>query len=256
MPSKVSKKTKTTFKKSSKKSMQSSSKKTSTKKTSTKKTKHQSCPPLAFTYFPRNLGRSLLGKKIHWLIDLGGSGKVRDLIGKKYCKNYRKIAWFQGKPYWNEKKGETPGRTLYFNGEDIGHWVYYNEYGIPFNSYELMHQKTGSNQFCQTFALIYMFAHESNNAYLKSLMNCLIPNDFAYNIRVVTQFWRFVINDPQLSTQLLIEIQAINSAFIARESRRERDLSIISDSSVLDLDMVNRLLNDIDLHADTIAKTT
>ena len=56
--------------------------------------------------------------------------------------------------------GQGKNRVLFFGkevaGTAVGHWVYCTAKGKEWNSYEKGHQKSGSHQFCQSFAQIYM----------------------------------------------------------------------------------------------------
>jgi len=58
--------------------------------------------------------------------------------------------------------GQGKNRVLFFGkevaGTAVGHWVYCTAKGKEWNSYEKGHQKSGSHQFCQSFAQIYMLA--------------------------------------------------------------------------------------------------
>lgn len=94
--------------------------------------------------------RSELSGMVQFLIDFAGTDSVIEAV----CDNHSssKINFLYGKVCKNKTK------TLWYKSSDrtMGHWVYIDRLGIEYNSYTLGHQKSGSHQFCQTFALIYM----------------------------------------------------------------------------------------------------
>ena len=97
--------------------------------------------------------RSELSGMIQWLIDLAGTDCIIEQIINKFtnCKTIKiiNVVKLPNKPRAN---------TIYYISADnnVGHWVYYSSDRIEYNSYKLGHQNPGTNQFCQSFAIMYM----------------------------------------------------------------------------------------------------
>ena len=80
-------------------------------------------------------------------------------------------------------------------GTEATHWVYYDKKGVQHNSYLKKHQPMGSNGFCQSFAILYMLQHTSNNKMFKNMVKKLQPNDFENNNLIVIRFWKYIITE-------------------------------------------------------------
>ena len=199
------------------------------------------------------LGKSELTKKIQWLIELAGTDEVIDVIIDNFCyktkvnqiRNLKKIP----------DDSTTHKNSIIYKSEkgDVGHWVYKNNKGIIYNSYHLKHQKQGSNQFCQSFAIIYMLYNCCSK--LKIFMNNLKPgmDDYGNNIRVVVDFWRYLFNyDDLLREWLINEVRNINQEFINNND----DCLIAKNSDDIDINYIESKLLDIDIYAEQIAKNT
>jgi hypothetical protein len=204
------------------------------------------------------LSRSELSAKIQWLIDLGGTvalleSVVGDLCGKKITVNEL------GKSVPESKRKNM---LLFMKGDsDAGHWVFYNNKGVKMDPYEMQHQRPGSHQFCQTFSLIYA-AGFCNADYKKDFLNKLKSGQahFGDNIRVAAAFWRHMLtkyHNPDLSEWMIGEVQQINDELKQVQDTRTRQTNAIAeDSDAIDLPFVLSKLDDIDLYADQIAKST
>ena len=114
--------------------------------------------------------RSELSSMIQWLIDLAGTDCIIQEIINKFttCKNIKINNNFSKLPL------KPSPKTIYYLSSDgnvgqscntslntsnlftCGHWVYVSSDKKEYNSYKLDHQNPGSNQFCQSFAIMYM----------------------------------------------------------------------------------------------------
>lgn len=175
------------------------------------------------------LDRDTLSGKINWLAAFAGTDDVMNtLFEQLYGKDH---------PITIEHKKKFPStqdahpNTLIFKTSDgdAGHWGYVNKQSELRQSY-VCHQKDGKNQFCQTFAILYMLNDHWDyivGMYKKlknttSWENQLIPNAFAHNIRVVVNFWRFVFfetKNPDLTDLLIEEVKKINAEYIALNNK-------------------------------------
>ena len=100
---------------------------------------------------------------------------------------------------------------LSFSNES-GHWIYYNDKGELYNSYQLDHQSYGSSQFCQTYAMLYMLGDA--NPFIKKKFTDRLKsgiNNYGNNIRIVVKFWRYIFKYDKLLTDWMIsEVKSIN----------------------------------------------
>lgn len=202
------------------------------------------------------LNRSQLSKKIQWLIDLGGTIQLIDAVINNLCGNNKIKIDDSGKSRVDKKE-----MLVFKKGSgDSGHWVFYDNKGNELNSYDLHHQKSGTNQFCQTFALIYASSY-CNKEYKKKFFNHLKEYDFANNIRVAVSFWRqlFTNHFPEFTDWLIEEVKSINEVAIEidkNDRRHTSDFTITKNTSEINLPFILHLLDDIDMYAEQIALTT
>jgi hypothetical protein len=104
-------------------------------------------------YKNNTYSRSELSGMIQWLIDLAGTDCIIEQIINKFtnCKNIKiiNVVKLPNKPR---------AKTIYYisPNNNVGHWIYYSSDRIEYNSYKLGHQNPGTNQFCQSFAIMYM----------------------------------------------------------------------------------------------------
>ena len=119
-------------------------------------------------YKNNTYSRSELSGMIQWLIDLAGTDCIIEQIINKFtnCKTIKiiNVVKLPNKPRAN---------TIYYISadNDVGHWIYYSSDRIEYNSYKLGHQNPGTNQFCQSFAIMYMLFDVG-----KSSLSDLQPN--------------------------------------------------------------------------------
>ena len=212
---------------------------------------------------------------IQWLIDLAGTDIViqnltKQLLGKKNPITIK----------YEEKIPSNPDaykNYLIFITIDgkAGHWIYIDNKGIVHNSY-VCHQKDGRNQFCQTFAFLYMLS----NYWPKwkklfpdfmdpSWEDQLKPFDFGHNIRVIVNFWHFIFfnTDDDIKNFLLDEVRQINNEYIkenkeeiakcraGRECSRSKLYTLISENTEdINEALIIQKLKEIYDNADLIAK--
>ena len=153
------------------------------------------------------LSRTEYSNMIQWLIDLAGTDLIMNNI----------ISIFAKKEITIEHVNKLPDRpkinTIYYLTQtgSVGHWVYCSSNNTIFNSYELGHQKTGTNQFCQSFALMYMLSDVGTDK-IKTDLNLLnletinsidkssktkkeLENIYGNNIVKIMNMWEYFLNN-------------------------------------------------------------
>ena len=154
------------------------------------------------------LSRNNLSGLIQWLIDFAGTDNVLeavihylDIKGTRFIETSDKNLGVRNTMVFSHTAGDG----------SMGHWIYFDRQGKERNSYKLGHQKDGSNQCCQSFALLYLIQdHCSNNPYCRQWAKYAdrLTSDKGENICVVVDFWTDWINycqqiDKQLSEWML-----------------------------------------------------
>ena len=191
-----------------------------------------------------------LCRKVQWLINLAGTVEMIDAIIHYFCKTPQSIILNINK----SSNGQSyKSAMVYTSSNNIsGHWVYYDSRGNLYNSYDLDHQKPGSNQFCQTYSLLYMLG-DNSDVFKKGFTDKLIPGSGNYinNIKIVVNFWHFMFKYSEpLFDWMLAEVKSINNNVLANNEK-----SYISrDSSKIDKKRIIRLLISINNHAEEIAQ--
>ena len=152
---------------------------------------------------------------------------------------------------------ETPIAPFFFKTLDghSGHWYYYNTTRKKMmNSYDERHQRTGTHQFCATFALIYFLGQSSSGHPITRFVNHLRAGDYAHNIRVVIQFWRSIMNSENkiLHGRFLLAAQEENRYFEIENSTNMRKLSQMPVLTRVTKRALNQIFNKIDNYADFI----
>lgn len=108
------------------------------------------------------MSKGTLGAEVQWLLQLAGTREVIEAIFDYLSDPRRKTDLLVNTEAKKMTDGEGHNRLLFFgsqiDGTAVGHWVYCTAKGEEWNSYEMGHQKSGSHQFCQSFAQIYMLA--------------------------------------------------------------------------------------------------
>jgi len=252
----------------------------------------------------KNLDRDTLSGKIQWLMDFGGDADVIESIKyyfgdedvqivsdpcndtpdqQLYIKNaqkgnYTKTMYFQTQvPSASEcKKIKRDKATAEANGEEYeagplppGHWIYFDKSGEKWNAYVFDHQRDGTNQFCQTFAILYMLHDKPSripdfSKDLKKETNKDIGSNYTHNIRVAIKFWRYIFEnvykvDPKLELWMFDRLKEINNNYISENIGKDiKDQTglIAENSDDIDLALINSKLDDIDKYADEISKGT
>ena len=152
--------------------------------------------------------------------------------------------------------------TLIAQGNGVVHWIYYGppkggksaSTPVVYNSYTFGHQKSGSHQFCQSFAQIYLFCDRLKDlpaggpaaAWAKA--NCARKgskgelkvaqkgphywDDLGHNIRIVTGFWRMILGTVQtsgaangLATWFADRFRSVNHDFVVHNQQNRRQSS-------------------------------
>jgi hypothetical protein len=171
---------------------------------------------------------------------------------------------------------EGDGNVCDYDGAG-GHWIFDDANGNEYNSYNAFHQKRGSNQFCQSFAIINMIHHFGNSEYYLKLMPYKIENrssrsqtpqfnlsDYEYNILgmnicVVIDFWEnFILNDNEILRLCVNELINLNIKW----TKENKNLLGLNKHKLLDIiklqyDPINwfrEKFNDIRMYAKNIAK--
>lgn len=224
---------------------------------------------------PAELTVDELSGKIQWLIDFAGTENVMEAIieyfVKSTCKNTtREIVTGKLDPSAGYKN------KLIFNTHagDVGHWIYFSKTGEEFNSYKLGHQKPATNQFCQSFAILYML-HNCGIKNVPKFYNRLEKADstmrlsekyekWGHNIEVIIDMWKWLFekwsNMPIMKTWLLGEIKKVNNDYIAHNAKtraKAKKMTLISENTDnITLDIITLKLNDIVTHKKNIAEKT
>ena len=199
----------------------------------------------------------VLSGKIFWLLELAGDKHVMTEIGRIWGSD--KVKRLVVETTKLPKKGDYK-ETMYFkDGGKSGHWIYFDKKGQLWNSYDLNHQEQGTNQFCQTFCLLYMIHdHWTKDALYPDWAIQLKSGDYVNNIKVVVSFWKYLFNYEEDFTQMLIdELIDINDEFIEKNKGNTRESSIITliakNSDDINVVLINKKLDDIDDYAMEIA---
>lgn len=160
----------------------------------------------------------------------------------------------------SEKKRSRKPRLL-FSGSDAGHWVYFNRRGKQFNSYELHHQRSGTHQFCQSFAQIYMLA-DLNPEFGRQFFDELKQNQFGHNIKVVIDYWRTVLQemseDDLFAEWALEEFVSLDRQYIEHNKQNRRQSAklarIAEDDQPITFALLFSKLDEIEAYVDQIAE--
>lgn len=199
---------------------------------------------------PILLGISELSRKVQWLIDLAGSDNVIEALTDYFCETKKNKPSIVYKKNFDKKEKNT---IVFKSGMDqsVGHWIYFNSKGVKMDPYELGHQKNGTNQFCQTFAIIYMLSDgcDFGKIYIDKLKAG--ENQFGNNIRVIISFWQYIFHyQLSLTNWLIEEVRAINNDFLSEDPT----LAITKNTDDININFIDEKLLDIDIYADQIAK--
>jgi len=197
----------------------------------------------------RNITRSKLCKRVQWLVNLGGTVEMIAVIIEYFCKTKQNIVLNINKP----SNAIYKSSLVYTSSNGIsGHWVYYNSKGVVYNSYDLDHQRPGSDQFCQSYSILYMLG-DNNDEFKKRFTDKLSSgrDNYANNIYVVVDFWRLMFKYSKLlSNWMIFEVKLINEQVLLNNE----NTYITKNTSKIDKKRIMRLLSDIYNYAEQIVQ--
>lgn len=137
---------------------------------------------------------------IHYLVDFAGTDTVIDAIISNNDPNKdigKETKIILGSDKFDSIDKDMIKNILYSKnaGTEATHWVYYDKTGYEHNSYNKKHQPSGTNGFCQSFAILYMLGHTSNKKIFKNMVKKLEPNQYEENNLIVIRFWKYIITE-------------------------------------------------------------
>ena len=158
--------------------------------------------------------------------------------------------------------------NTYMNG--IGHWIYFSRTGEEFNSYKLGHQKPQTNQFCQSFATMYLLKDwglSDMPDFFSRLQSSLgtktvtAQNEiWGHNIEVIMDMWKWIFNHKSDKTWIIEEMKLINNEYIefnGRTRNKKKHYTLIAEKTPdIDYSLIENKLNDIVGHKSEIARET
>jgi hypothetical protein len=222
---------------------------------------------------PKQLNRDELSGKIQWLIDFAGSEDIMKHIMTKLTTFKKTNPDKLERLLITGKMDENAGykNKIIFNtyGNGVGHWIYFSRTGEEFNSYKLGHQKPLTNQFCQSFAIMYLlkdwglpdmpdFVSRLTALTIKTIAK---KNEiWGHNIEVVIDMWRWIFNKNSSKTWIIKEMKLINDEYIefnAKTKAKNKHAVLIADNTAdIDFKTIENKLDDIVVHKIEIAKET
>jgi len=223
---------------------------------------------------PKSLSRDELSGKIQWLIDFAGTEDIMKHIFKKFT------SFSKSDPNKLERieiTGNLDPNANYRNkivfntfGKGVGHWIYFSRTGEEFNSYKLGHQKPQTNQFCQSFATLYLlkdwglpdipdfFSRLQSSLSAKTVANK--NTIWGHNIEVVIDMWKWLFNKNSSKTWIIKEMKLINDEYIAFNAstrfKSKHNVLIANNTADIDYNLIESKLNDIVSHRVEIARET
>ena len=202
--------------------------------------------------------------KIQWLIDLAGSRNTVEAIIDHF--GHKDVTIKEIKELPTLGKHTMFFKTAYPDTKDAyqlmvraGHWIYYDKKGNHWNSYDLMHQPKSTNQFCQTFALIYIVGdYWTPKSTYPNWASFLKPDDFRNNICVVVNFWKYMfITYKGFGEWLINEVKQQNEQTIENNKQERYDINkvelISDDSRTITKQLIVSKLDDICDNAQNIS---
>lgn len=234
------------------------------------------------------MSKGTLGAEVQWLLQLAGTAAVIETIFDCLSDPRTTQDLVVNTEATKLTDGQGKNRVLFFGkevaGTAVGHWVYCTAKGKEWNSYEKGHQKSGSHQFCQSFAQIYMLADlvgdkefgspkTSARKLLANLQEAQNAKDFksyGANVRVVAMYWSAALTELQQQSQstkwqgqtpeeyLLKELRGINQELREHnlQTRRKTEhFNLIAEREEdISIDLVIRKLEFISRNAEEIAE--
>lgn len=216
-----------------------------------------------------------LSGKIQWLMNVAGTENTMDAIKEHFTD--QPVTIVEGKKLENDLKTHSYKNILYYQTAypkpnatqqqlalREGHWIYVDKKGNPWNAYDLNHMIRHKNQFCQTFALMYMVSdHRPKKAKYPDWVRFLEPYKYGHNICVAVEFWKYMFNDyhdNDFKDWLIEQVKNDNEQTIkdndAEPDEDEKFTLISDDTNAIDLYLINDKLKDICDNADEISIKT
>ena len=235
---------------------------------------------------PKALSRDELSGKIQWFIDFAGTEDIMNHIIKnltifKKSDSTAKNSTAKKTTVDNLERIVVVGNldpdagyknkivfNTYMNG--IGHWIYFSRTGEEFNSYKLGHQKPQTNQFCQSFATMYLLKDwglSDMPDFFSRLQSSLgtktvtAQNEiWGHNIEVIMDMWKWIFNHKSDKTWIIEEMKLINNEYIefnGRTRNKKKHYTLIAEKTPdIDYSLIENKLNDIVGHKSEIARET
>jgi hypothetical protein len=223
---------------------------------------------------PKSLSIDELSGKIQWLIDFAGTEHIMKHVISKFTtqkksdRNKLERLQITG----NMDPTAEYKNKIIFNtyGNGVGHWIYFSRTGEEFNSYKLEHQKPRTNQFCQSFATLYLlkdwglpdipdfFSRLQTTIKIKSVAK---KNEiWGHNIQVIIDMWKWIFNKNSSKTWIVDEMKLINDEYIDHNNRtrqKNKHIVLISDNTEdIDYTLIENKMDDIVAHKVEIARET
>lgn len=223
---------------------------------------------------PKSLSIDELSGKIQWLIDFAGTEHIMKHVinklttQKKSDRNKLERLQITG----NMDSNAEYKNKIIFNtyGNGVGHWIYFSRTGEEFNSYKLEHQKPRTNQFCQSFATLYLlkdwglpdipdfFSRLQTTIKIKSVAK---KNEiWGHNIQVIIDMWKWIFNKNSSKTWIVDEMKLINDEYIDHNNRtrqKNKHIVLISDNTEdINYTLIESKMDDIVAHKVEIARET
>ena len=170
--------------------------------------------------------RNFLSGQIQWLIQFAGTENIMEAIINDFTDSSRKVTIIKenNSKFKHDavKKSRILKNVIYFKTSDgvTGHWIYFDINGDEHQSYGFGHQVDGTNQFCQTFALIYMLKDFGHTIFFDKLISTKGKDKsqhakiYGDNIKVAVSFWYyFIFEGPVERAWIITRFQDINNEF-------------------------------------------
>jgi hypothetical protein len=217
--------------------------------------------------FSKDAWEHELSGKIQWLIHIAGAENVMEAIGDHFGNNVTIVEGKVVEPagsYKNTLYFKTKFPKPFATDEQLkyraGHWLYYDKKGNIWNSYELGHQVKNTNQFCQTFALMYMVNdNRSKGANYPKWVDLLKKYDYGHNICVAVDFWKYIFHYNHLTNWLIDVVKGNNDVTIEYnkdEVEINKEVLISNTTQDIKIQLIDKKLDDICKNADEIAIKT
>lgn len=223
---------------------------------------------------PKPLTMDELSGKIQWLIDFAGTEHIMKHVISKFTtqkksdpNNLERLQITGNMDPTVEYKNKIIFNTY---GNGVGHWIYFSRTGEEFNSYKLGHQRPRTNQFCQSFAIMYLLKDWGLPIvpdFCSRLQSSLTAKTLAkrneiwgHNIEVVIDMWKWIFNHDSAKSWIIKEMKLINDEYIEHNSRtRQRSKHIVlisSNTPDIDYTLIESKMDDIVAHKVEIARET